>query len=74
MTQCPDCRGCGHYSQRTFCDAPYEHEAIDGCACGGEATQEKCITCKGSGELSALRLATYRARGGAASVPTRRFA
>lgn len=73
-TVCPECRGERGYTTGPFCDAPYEHEDVEACDCGGPAVFTPCRVCKGTGELVGIRRATYLARGGAAPVQRRGFA
>lgn len=74
LNTCPECRGRKGHSVGPFCDAPYEHESVEMCDCGGPAIFTPCRVCRGTGELDPIRLATYRARGGAAPVQLRGFA
>lgn len=68
---CPECRGEKGRSVGPFCDAPYEHENVAGCDCGGAEIFTRCRVCKGTGELVGISRATYFARGGAAPVEKR---
>ncbi len=73
-TVCPACRGQKGRTVGPFCNAPYEHESVERCDCGGAAIFTACLACKGSGELTGLARAVLLARGDVAPVQKRGFA
>lgn len=70
MSMCPECKGEKGYSQ-TFHDQSCVFDEV----CERHHPQwHDCPACHGSGELSGLALAIYKARGGPAPTPFRGYA